>query len=155
MPVGRLAPLVKTVAGADIVYIIDIKTLMRCGIIGKCRVQPVYEIHSASSVNRITVAHKSEIRLFKVILYNGAVVALGYLFPHCFKIFHLLGKKSVCLLLAVGYRRIFQNIAVGRVNENKVGREAVKLLISEYCVLPVTVVLRLVEGRLDAVVQQE
>ena len=85
---------------------------MRCGIIGKRCVQPVYEIHSASAVKRITVAHKSEIRLFKVILYNGAVVALGYLFPHRFKIFHLLGKKSICLLLAVGYRRIFQNIAV-------------------------------------------
>ena len=121
MPVGRLAPLVKTVAGTDIIYIIDIKALVRCGIIGKRCVQPVYEVHSASAVKRITVAHKSEIRLFEVILDHGAVVALGYLFPHRFKIFHLLGKKSVCLLLAVGYRRIFQNIAVGRVNENKVG----------------------------------
>ena len=112
MPVGRLAPLVNAVAGTDIVYIVDIEALVRRGIVRKRCVEPVYEIHSAAAVKCVTVAHKAEIRLFKVILNYGTVITLGYLFPHCFKILHLLGKKSVCLLLAVGYRGVFQYVAV-------------------------------------------
>ena len=112
MPVGRLAPLVNAVAGTDIVYIVDIEALVRRGIVRKRSVEPVYEIHSAAAVERVTVAHKAEIRLFKVILDYGTVITLGYLFPHCFKILHLLGKKRVCLLLAVGYRGVFQYVAV-------------------------------------------
>ena len=155
MPVEGVAPGRQAVIGREIINVIDVKMLLRGGIGVKPLVQPAEEMAAPAGVPDIPVAHQAVVRPVKVVLDDGAAELLLQCLPHRLKAAVLPLQHCLRLPGRCGRGGELCDVAPGGVDINYIGGEGIQLRRAEHGVLPILAVLRLVELRLDAILQQK
>ena len=128
---------------------------MLLGILGKPGVEPVHIPGPAVAVCAVLIAQKAEIRIFEIVLYDGAMPGIRQLLPHGFKsgVFCIQPcVYRICCLLRTGK---FPDIAKARVNKNQIRGKAIQLLVSEHGVFPVHPVFRFIKLRFYPMMKQK
>ena len=152
VPEARVIPPVQTKRSRNIMQVIDIKTLMRRGIVGKSFVQSADEARIPVHITGIAVSHQAPSGVFKIILDDWRMKSLSQLIPHHLKMLVLTPLFFRNCFLSVRKKRSLRQIAVRRMDINDVWLKFLKLFFRKHGILPVPGVFRFVKGRLDAVV---
>ncbi len=155
MPVERIAPLAETVVGGLVVDVVDEEVVVALGVVVQARIEPCDEVDAPTRVKSVAVAEQPEEGIFKVVLDDGAMIALRQRLPHRLK----MGVLAVKARLHGGgiVRRVWPvgDIAIGGVDKYHIRRKRGERRVVKHRVLEIFTVFRLVERRAYALPQQE
>ena len=155
VPEQRVRPFLQAVVGGNVVEIVDVEALVFARERVERVVQAGEEVRPAVYVPRVAVAEQAVKRHLEVVLDDRAVEFLLDAPPHRRELFGFDAELCVDRLGRVGHFRPVRDVAVRGVDENDVRLKAAQRLVREHGVLKILRVLRFVEGRFNAGVQQE
>ena len=155
MPVIGICPFCQTVAGSEIVDILNEEIVMGLRIAVKQIIQPCYKVQLSVGIGDILISEQAVKGLFKIVLNHRTVKRCRDFIPHLF-IGAIGGKKhGLDVVLTAANGRKFMDVPGGGVDINQIRCEGNKLRIIKHHILPVLRIFGLIKNGCNSLVQKE